>query len=48
MDELRKDITTILKAYVDKNYDFSICSDLDELYELVNKYAITSVIGYTL
>lgn len=48
MNNIQKDLITILKGYLHKDYSFNIESDLNDIRNLANKYAITPVIGYTL
>ena len=48
MNSVELDIVTILKGYLNKDYSFSINSNLNDIYVLANKLCITPIIGYTL
>ena len=48
MDAVKKDIINILSAYIDRDYSFSIESDLSEILNCSNSLSISPIIGYVL
>lgn len=48
MNSSKTEVINILKSYLNKQYNYSLNCDIDELYNLSNALGITSIIGYTL
>lgn len=48
MNNVRNEITNIIRSFLKQEYNVSIDCEIDELYDISNKLAISNIVGYTL
>lgn len=48
MNNVRSELIHILRCFLNSNYNYSINTDIDELYNLSNSLGVGSIVGYTL
>lgn len=48
MNSVKKQVLDIIRSFLTEDYNVSLYCDIDELYELSNKLAISNIVGYVL
>lgn len=48
MEYINRDIFTIIRAYLNKNYDFEVFSDIEDIINMGNKCGLGPILAYTL